>query len=128
MFNPILYHKIKCYLIFHDPLVGEFQYEIIGISEMPKILQELKYPSTLYTSMKETLEVNIPLYNNFMIKANMLMEQKLYSKNGRQKPLKKGDDSLDNYKIEINMDQKILQYITFPNDFMLKTSKKLAPT
>lgn len=55
MFNPILYYKIKCYLIFHDPLVGEFQYEIIGISEMPKILQELKYPSTLYTSMKETL-------------------------------------------------------------------------
>lgn len=63
-----------------------------------------------------------------MIKANMLMEQKLYSKNGRQKPLKKGDDSLDNYKVEINMDQKILQYVTFPNDFMLKTSKKLTPT
>lgn len=99
MFNPVLYHKIKCYLIFHDPLVGEFQYEIIGISEIPKVLHELKYPSVIYTSMKETLEVSIPLYNNFMIKSNLLMEQKLYSKNGRQKPLKKQDDLQDTYKI-----------------------------
>jgi hypothetical protein len=34
-----------------------------------------------------------------MIKANLLMEQKIYSKNGRQKPIKKSDDSSDNYKV-----------------------------
>ncbi len=56
---------------------------------MPKILQELKYPPTVYTDTKEILEINLPVYNNFMIKANLLMEQKMYSKNGRQKGIKK---------------------------------------
>ena len=71
-------------------MVGEFQYEIIGISEIPKVLQDLKHPQVIYTGVNEQVEVNIPVYNNFMIKANLLMEQKLYTKNGRQRPVKKG--------------------------------------
>lgn len=43
----------------------------------------------IYTGVNEQVEVNIPVYNNFMIKANLLMEQKLYTKNGRQRPVKK---------------------------------------
>lgn len=51
IFNPVIYHKVKCYLIFHDPLVGEFQYEIMGISEIPKVLQELKHSAVIYTGV-----------------------------------------------------------------------------
>lgn len=62
-----------------------------------------------------------------MIKANLLMEQKIYTKNGRQKPIKKTDDSPDQFRILVNMDQKILQYVTFPQELALRNSKKPSP-
>jgi hypothetical protein len=63
------------------------------------VLQELKHPAVIYTGLNENVDVNIPAYNNFMIKANMLIEQKIYTKNGRQKPLKKTDESPDQFRI-----------------------------
>jgi len=31
-FSPLKLCKCKCFIIFHDPQVGEFQYEITGIA------------------------------------------------------------------------------------------------
>ena len=38
-YNPMILKPIRCLLIFCDAAVGEFQYEIIGIPEVPKPLQ-----------------------------------------------------------------------------------------
>jgi hypothetical protein len=38
-FMPLRLGKTKCLLIFNDPNVGEFQYEIVGSAEIPKPLQ-----------------------------------------------------------------------------------------
>ena len=32
IYTPVKLTKSRCYIVFHDPYVGEFQYEIIGIS------------------------------------------------------------------------------------------------
>ena len=35
----MIFEPIRCYIIFCDSNVGEFQYEVIGIPQIPKPLQ-----------------------------------------------------------------------------------------
>lgn len=35
-FIPLLYENQKCFVIFNDPKVGEFQHEIKGRVDMPE--------------------------------------------------------------------------------------------
>jgi hypothetical protein len=46
-FTPLRLAKTKCFIVFHDPLVGEFQYEIMGVTEIPRTLQEIRIPQAL---------------------------------------------------------------------------------
>ena len=67
-FMPLRLGRTKCLLIFNDPTVGEFQYELVGSAEMPKPLQEIKYQSSLFVGIKDTFELNLPVYNSYMLK------------------------------------------------------------
>ena len=37
LFIPLIMDTHKCYVIFRDPKVGEFQYEITGSVELPQL-------------------------------------------------------------------------------------------
>lgn len=39
---PLSLEPVKCYLIFYDANVGEFQYEVTGIPEYPNATVELR--------------------------------------------------------------------------------------
>lgn len=44
----MLLRAVRCFIIFCDPAVGEFQYEITGVPEIPKPLQEIKIQNPIY--------------------------------------------------------------------------------
>ena len=67
-FTPLRLSKTKCFIIFHDPLVGEFQYEIVGVSEIPRPLQEIRILQPLTVGKREKIELNLSVYNNMMLK------------------------------------------------------------
>ncbi len=39
---PMILEQQRCYLIFTDKDVGEFQYEIVGTAELPEVQQEVR--------------------------------------------------------------------------------------
>jgi hypothetical protein len=115
---PLRLGRTKCLLIFNDPTVGEFQYELVGSAEMPKPLQEIKYQSSLFVGSKDTFELNLPVYNSYMLKCESYFEQKsLPRTNSKEK-------AEERYRLELNMDPRITEYITFPLEVALKNQKK----
>jgi hypothetical protein len=83
-YMPLRLGKTKCLLIFNDPNVGEFQYELIGAAEIPKPLQEIKYQSSLMVGGKDCLELNLPVYNSYMIKCESYFDQKCLPASSRK--------------------------------------------
>lgn len=61
--------------MFIDPSVGEFQYEVVGIPEYPKPLQEVRTQSLMIDS-QEDIELAIPAQNSLMHKARLQAEQR----------------------------------------------------
>jgi hypothetical protein len=67
-FAPVRMGRTKCLLIFHDPSVGEFQYEVTGMTEIPRPLQELRIPQQMLVGKRERVELSLPVYNSYMLK------------------------------------------------------------
>lgn len=69
IFCPLTMETHKCYLVFTDPNVGEFQYEIVGSVEQPNLLGTLPPDKTLYVDTNYTANLAIPFKNDHMIRA-----------------------------------------------------------
>jgi len=75
LFIPLVLETQKCFVIFRDPKVGEFQYEVTGLVEPPQIsLDVLKVPQSLLTNKKYSISLNIPAKNDNLIKAKKIVE------------------------------------------------------
>ena len=86
---------------------------------MPKPLQEIKYQSSLFVGIKDTFELNLPVYNSYMIKCESYFEQKCLPSRRNNK-----EKAEEKYRLELNMDPRITEYITFPLEVALKNQKK----
>ncbi len=63
-FVPFMIAKTKCILVFSDPNVGEFQYDLHGIVDEPDIQMEpIRIPQSFYTNKNYTVDLNIPVEN-----------------------------------------------------------------
>jgi len=69
VFYPLTMDQHKCYIIFTDPTVGEFQHEILGSVEMPNIISSLPPDKTLYVDTNYVANLQIPFKNDLMFKA-----------------------------------------------------------
>lgn len=70
IFAPLTLEQQKCYLYFSDPNVGEFQYEMAGIVEMPLLSNDiLKVTTPLYVETPATVELALPLKNDLLMRA-----------------------------------------------------------
>ena len=121
-FMPVKLAKTRCFIVFNDPSVGEFQYEIIGSPEIPKPLQEIKCQSSIFVGHKDWLELSLPVYNSYMLKCESYFEQKCLLESARRNAQRERAD--EKYRLELNMDAKIADYVTFPAEVTLKHFKK----
>jgi hypothetical protein len=69
IFYPLTMDQHKCYIIFTDPSVGEFQHEIVGNVELPNIIASLPPDRTLYVDTSYVANIPIPFKNDLMVKA-----------------------------------------------------------
>jgi hypothetical protein len=90
----------KCSIIFIDPLVGEFQHEIVGSVELPKITDDLKPEKPLYVDTPVTLSFGIPFKNEQMIKARKTVENFIMERNRDR--YNKGDKNINLNIAKIN--------------------------
>lgn len=61
--------------MFSDPLVGEFQYELVGLVEMPLVSNDiLRIPTQIFVETQTTVDVTIPQKNDLMSKARKQLE------------------------------------------------------
>lgn len=67
------------------------------------------------------MELSLPVYNNYMLKCETLLDQR-----NTEKAVRK-DKPEQYFKIELNMDPKILEHINFPREVMLRGAKKESP-
>ncbi|EAR97253.2 flagellar associated protein (macronuclear) [Tetrahymena thermophila SB210] len=88
-FIPIIYENQKCYVIFNDPKVGEFQHEIRGRVDMPEEIIEIPNDKLQISPVivDNLTSWNIPLtFNNENLKnARKYLEQWLVEKPKFQK-------------------------------------------
>lgn len=68
-FLPLTMDQHRCYIIFTDPNVGEFQHEVVGTVEMPNPIGDLRPDKTLYVDTNTTTSIEIPFRNELMMKA-----------------------------------------------------------
>lgn len=69
-FAPMVLEQQKCYIYFSDANVGEFQYEMTGIVEMPFVSNDIiRVTAPIYVDTPSTVEVALPAKNDLMGKA-----------------------------------------------------------
>jgi hypothetical protein len=73
-FIPLIYCQQKCYVIFSDTSVGEFQYEILGNVSPPEIFLDIKPNIQVFLDTPTNYTHHIPLNNPFLRKARRLVE------------------------------------------------------
>ena len=84
-FLPFVLETHKCYVIFCDPNVGEFQHTIIGETLAPDPIKDsLKPPFTVYVDTNQKFDIPIDFKNDFIKDARKHHEQRL-SSSGRNK-------------------------------------------
>ncbi|KAL4498636.1 hypothetical protein ABPG72_019754 [Tetrahymena utriculariae] len=86
VFIPLVMETQKCFIIFKDPNVGEFQHEMVGTVEIPSLLPDIiRFPLTGYPTIfvdeNSQQEVEIPFANDPMLKARKQVEQLIVEKN-----------------------------------------------
>jgi hypothetical protein len=81
-------------------LIGEFQHEISGSVELPKIMDDLKPEKPLYVDTPVTLPFDIPFKNEQMVKARKTVENFIMEKN-RDRYMK-GDKNVNLNVAKIN--------------------------
>jgi hypothetical protein len=84
IFMPFVFEQQKCYIYFSDPSVGEFQYEMTGIVEMPLVSNDiLRIPTPMYVDTPATVEVSLPMKNDLLLRARKQVESIAESKNSK---------------------------------------------
>ncbi|EGR27115.1 hypothetical protein IMG5_201370 [Ichthyophthirius multifiliis] len=79
---PLVMKTQRCFIIFKDPDLGEFQYEIIVKVNLPLINQDiLKIQKNIFVDEAQNLHVQITNQNEQMKKARKLIEQLLQERN-----------------------------------------------
>ncbi|EWS70940.1 flagellar associated protein, putative (macronuclear) [Tetrahymena thermophila SB210] len=95
IFLPLIIEQQRCYIIFKDPNIGEFQYEVIGNVELPMYNNEIiRLPQngqTIYVDDPANIEIPLSYQNESMNRARKLAEQLIMEKS-KEKFLK-GDKS-----------------------------------
>jgi hypothetical protein len=74
-FIPLVFNQQKCYIIFQDPQVGEFQYELIGTVEPPDVMLDIKPTMQVFIDTPITYAHHVPLNNPYLRRARKLVEQ-----------------------------------------------------
>lgn len=83
-FAPLIMEQQKCFLYFSDPNVGEFQYEVTGIVEMPLLSNDiLRVIPPLFVDTPATADVVLPFKNDLLVKARKQIETIAENKNSR---------------------------------------------
>jgi hypothetical protein len=67
---PLSLEPLRCYIVFIDPSVGEFQYEVVGVPDYPKPLHEIR-SQAIMIDQQEQIELTIPTQNSLMNKARL---------------------------------------------------------
>ncbi|EGR31281.1 hypothetical protein IMG5_114390, partial [Ichthyophthirius multifiliis] len=81
-FIPLIFETQKCYIVFNDPKVGEFQHEIRGKVEMPEEVIEIpEKPIQIYVDTPKIWNLNLTFKNNGFKNAKKSLEQWLVEKN-----------------------------------------------
>lgn len=84
-FLPFALETHKCFVVFCDPNVGEFQHTIIGETLHPEPIKDTLKPSfTVYLDTNHKFDIPIEFKNDFMKDARKQHEQRL-SSSGRSK-------------------------------------------
>jgi hypothetical protein len=71
----------KCFIIFTDPAVGEFQHEIVGTVELPNLMGDFRPDKTLYVDVTSVTNIEIPFRNEFMMRGRRAVETFILEKN-----------------------------------------------
>lgn len=71
---PLMLEPQKCLLVFRDPKVGEFQYEVSGLVEPPQLNPDVLKLGQLLTNKKYSLSLTIPARNESLNKGRKLVE------------------------------------------------------
>ncbi|EGR28301.1 hypothetical protein IMG5_179020 [Ichthyophthirius multifiliis] len=84
IFIPLVYENQKCYIIFSDPNVGEFQYEIIGKVKLPEEIIQLPELPPIYVEEQKNWQYKIPFRNEKLKAARKLVEYHLYERKKKE--------------------------------------------
>lgn len=77
VFIPILFETQKCYVIFSDPAVGEFQHEIVGSVTLPEeivAIPEAPITPPIYVDEQRNWTLKIPFKNDALREARKNIE------------------------------------------------------
>jgi hypothetical protein len=86
-FIPLVYEQQKCYIIFSDPLVGEFQYEIVGRVDLPlEVIDIPKPPLTppIFVDEPRLYPLHVPFKNDGIRVATKEVEKWMVEKGNRR--------------------------------------------
>ncbi|EGR30900.1 hypothetical protein IMG5_121460 [Ichthyophthirius multifiliis] len=135
LFIPLIMQTQRCYLIFKDPNIGEFQYEIIGTVDSPLMYPEIiKLPlnsQPIYIETTTNIEIQLNVQNEAQKRARKQIEQLMLEKN--KEKYQKGDkyalknidkinfpgtnlEQQGQFQVEI---QPAVSFITIPQSFTI---------
>ena len=136
-FLPFVLETHKCFVIFCDPNVGEFQHTIIGETLLPDPIKDSLKPNfTVYVDTNHKFDIPIDFKNDMIKDARKQHEQRL-SSSGRSKDKDAYFKLMQNYVHPESMTFEIEMvpespYVTSPKDFTVfdpnKVNKKLNAT
>lgn len=130
-FLPFVLDTHKCYIVFCDPNVGEFQHTIIGDTLLPEPMKDNLKPSfTVYVDTNHKFDFSLEFKNDFLKDARKFHEQRL-SSSGRSKEkeayfkLMQNTTNPDNITFEIELVPDS-PFVTGPKDITLFDSNKIS--
>ena len=133
-FLPFVLETHKCYVVFCDTNVGEFQHTIIGDTLLPEPIKDSVKPTfTVYVDTNHKFDIPIEFKNDFMKDARKQHEQRL-SSSGRSKEKEAYFKLMQSYihPENVNFEVELVPdslFVIGPKDFMVfdpnKMNKKL---
>lgn len=64
VFFPFMLETHKFQILFKDPKVGEFQYDLVGLVDMPQLISEpMKFSQQFFTNKSYAVELVVPFKN-----------------------------------------------------------------
>ncbi|CAD8092149.1 unnamed protein product [Paramecium primaurelia] len=114
---PMVLEQQRCFLIFTDPNVGEFQHEILATAELPEIQQEVKQYQ-VFVDQPAIMEYMILPKNEQIFKAR---ESILNYTSKKSLPLPGGEPETINFDIELS---NHFGFLTAPKQFTVQDLQK----